>query len=296
MNPPASRRFVRVLCRLYPPSWRARYGEEYAVLLSEMSLTPRAIVDVLAGALDAWVSPSPVVLSGHARLRASVSVVWSAWIVLAAGALLFAQSTEDAVFRHADAAHPVNSVTYGVYEWCAHLSVAAVCLAGAPLVWAFMRAARTRQRRGPVVLMLLPFIAPPCFLVALVIITRAVPHSSVPGVGVGAAWFAVLAVLGLLAAALCAAGPVLAMRQVCPSPAVMRWVLRASIPALGLMGASAVASVVYEVALAQSDPSFAAGFGRPWWQLAPYAFVMAAACMAAITSTRRGIRPTLVSP
>ena len=296
MTPRATARLAAVLCRCYPLGWRERYGEEYADLLGEMALTPRAVVDVLAGALDARVCPSRLVLSGRARLRASLSVVWSAWIVLAAGALIFGQSTEDAPFRHADATHPAAAVAYGVYEWCAHLSVAAVCVAGAPLVWALVIVARARQRRSPVVLMLLPIIAPPCFLVALVIIAHAVPRSSVPGVGVGAGWFAVLVVLGLFTAALCATGPALALRRVCPNPTVMRWALWASIPALVLMGASAVASVLYELALARSDPSFAAGYGRPWWQLAPYALVMAAACAAAITSTRRGVQPTPNSP
>ena len=147
-----------------------------------------------------------------------MSVVWSAWIVLAAGALIFGQSTEDPPFRRADAAHPAAGLAYAVYEWCAHLSVAAVCVAGAPLVWAVVRAAWAQRRRSPVALMLLPVIVPPCFLVALVVIAQAVPRSAVPGVGVGARWFTVLVVLGLVAAALCAVGPALALRRVCPSP------------------------------------------------------------------------------
>jgi hypothetical protein len=283
------------LCRVYPPSWRERYGEEYAVVLSEMVLTPRAVLDVFAGALDAWAHPSGLVLRDRARLRASVSVVWGAWIVLAAGALIFGQSTEDPPFRRADAAHPAAAAAYAVYEWCAHLSVAAVCVAGAPLVWALVGAARAQRRRGPIVLMLLPLVAPPCFLAVLVAIAHAVPRSSVPGVGVGAGWFVVLVVLGLLTGAVCAASPALALRRVCPTPAALRWALRASVPALVLMGGSAVASVLYELALARSDPSFAAGYGRPWWQLAPYALIMAAACVTAAASTRRGVRATVTT-
>lgn len=295
MSSRATRRLAAVLCRAYPPSWRERYGEEYADMLGEMVLTPRAVLNVLVGALDAWACPSGLLLRGRARLRASVSVVWSAWIVLAAGALIFGQSTEDAPFRRADAAHPAAAVAYAVYEWCAHLSVAAVCVAGVPLVWALMRAARAQRRRGPVVLMLLPVIAPPCFLAALVMIAHAVPRSTLPGIGVGAGWFAVLLVLGLATAAVCAAGPALALRRVCPTPAALRWALRASVPALVLMGSAAVASVLYEVALARSDPSFATGYGRPWWQLAPYTLVISAACATAAVSTRRGARATVTS-
>lgn len=295
MSSPMSRRVAAALCRLYPPSWRERYGEEYADVLGELRLTPHAVVDVFRGALDAWASPNGLVLRGRARLRASVSVVWSAWIVLAAGALIFGQSTEDPAFRRADAAHPVAALAYSVYEWCAHLSVAAVCVAGVPLLGAVVGAAWAQRRRSPAVLMLLPVIVPPCFLAALVAVGQSVPRSAVPGVGVGAFWFSVLVVLGLVAAALCAVGPALALRRVCPSPGALRWALRASVPALVLMGGSAVASVLYELALARSAPSFAAGYGRPWWQLAPYALVMAAACVTAAASTRRGVRATASS-
>lgn len=48
---------ARWLLRLYPPAWRARYGEEFAALLEEGPLTGRAIVDVLLGAVDARVRP-----------------------------------------------------------------------------------------------------------------------------------------------------------------------------------------------------------------------------------------------
>ncbi|HUY59851.1 MAG TPA: hypothetical protein VMV16_09090 [Solirubrobacteraceae bacterium] len=293
MSPRACRRLARVLCHVYPPSWRDRYSEEFVDVLSEMVLTPRTVLDVLDGALDAWANPSGLVLGGRLRLRASVSVVWGAWIVLTAGALIFGQSTEDSPFRRADATHPVAALVYGVYEWCAHLSVVAVVVAGAPLAWALLRAAYTQRRRSAIALVLLPVAAPMAFLGVLVLIAQAVPRSTVPGVGVGPAWFAVLVVLGLLAAALCAAGPALGLRRVSASPGVLRWSLRASVPALALMSVSAAASVCYELALARSDPSFAAGYGRPWWQLAPYALVMAAAGAAAMTSIRRGVRATV---
>ena len=45
MSPRATRRLAAVLCRAYPPSWRERYGKEYADMLSEMVLTPRAVLD-----------------------------------------------------------------------------------------------------------------------------------------------------------------------------------------------------------------------------------------------------------
>jgi hypothetical protein len=42
-----------MLLRLYPARWRARYGDEFAVLLEERPLGPFDVADVLLGALDA---------------------------------------------------------------------------------------------------------------------------------------------------------------------------------------------------------------------------------------------------
>ncbi len=45
------------LLRLYPRAWRRRYGEEFAALLEQQRLTPRLVLDVLRGALDAHLHP-----------------------------------------------------------------------------------------------------------------------------------------------------------------------------------------------------------------------------------------------
>ena len=48
-----TRRAASGLVRLYPASWRARYGDELAHVIEAQPLTPRLIVDVIGGALDA---------------------------------------------------------------------------------------------------------------------------------------------------------------------------------------------------------------------------------------------------
>ena len=52
---PATGRCVpyRLLLRLYPARWRARYGDEFAAILEERPLGPFDVADVLLGALDA---------------------------------------------------------------------------------------------------------------------------------------------------------------------------------------------------------------------------------------------------
>jgi hypothetical protein len=46
----------RRLLALYPRSWRDRYGEEFLALLSEAPLSVTEWLDVIRGAVDAWLS------------------------------------------------------------------------------------------------------------------------------------------------------------------------------------------------------------------------------------------------
>ena len=45
------------LIRLYPPAWRRRYGRELAELLAAQPASFRTAVDLVAGAVDAWLNP-----------------------------------------------------------------------------------------------------------------------------------------------------------------------------------------------------------------------------------------------
>jgi hypothetical protein len=48
---------VTWLIRLYPPAWRRRYGPELAALLAAQPGSFRTAVDLVAGAVDAWLNP-----------------------------------------------------------------------------------------------------------------------------------------------------------------------------------------------------------------------------------------------
>jgi hypothetical protein len=48
---------VTWLIRLYPPAWRRRYGRELAELLVAQPRSFRTAVDLVAGAVDAWLNP-----------------------------------------------------------------------------------------------------------------------------------------------------------------------------------------------------------------------------------------------
>ena len=48
------------LLRLYPRPWRDRYGDEMAAMLADIRLTPTAIIDLIAGAIDARITPQNI--------------------------------------------------------------------------------------------------------------------------------------------------------------------------------------------------------------------------------------------
>lgn len=45
------------LIRLYPPAWRRRYGRELAELIATQPASFGTAVDLVAGAVDAWLNP-----------------------------------------------------------------------------------------------------------------------------------------------------------------------------------------------------------------------------------------------
>lgn len=44
------------LLQLYPPAWRKRYGEEFLETLGSGPLHPQQAIDIVSGAIDAWLS------------------------------------------------------------------------------------------------------------------------------------------------------------------------------------------------------------------------------------------------
>ena len=44
------------LLRLYPRAWRERYGEEFLATVGPEALGPQQVIDLVSGAIDAWLS------------------------------------------------------------------------------------------------------------------------------------------------------------------------------------------------------------------------------------------------
>lgn len=66
------------LLRLYPPAWRARYGEEMLALLEQHRLSMRTRIDLLRGALDAQLHQRSPVMSRNRR----PSLRWSLLVAM----------------------------------------------------------------------------------------------------------------------------------------------------------------------------------------------------------------------
>jgi hypothetical protein len=58
---------MKWLLRLYPRSWRDRYGEEFEALLAAHSLSPSLAIDLIAGAIDARLHPQLAVRAPAAK-------------------------------------------------------------------------------------------------------------------------------------------------------------------------------------------------------------------------------------
>jgi hypothetical protein len=71
------------LVRLYPPAWRRRYGDEMLALLEVVPLRARERLDLVRGALDAWLHPpTPSRVPAIAALAGG-----GLWTVAAAGVI-----------------------------------------------------------------------------------------------------------------------------------------------------------------------------------------------------------------
>ena len=63
------------LLSLYPPSWRRRYGDELRVLIGSQPFSLHAAIDLLAGAVDAWLEPQNIPVAPGATRQEGVTMI-----------------------------------------------------------------------------------------------------------------------------------------------------------------------------------------------------------------------------
>jgi hypothetical protein len=108
--PPGTRRCAQALLLLYPRAWRQRYRAEMLLLLSQLHVRPRTLLDLIFGAADAHLHPGLVPreeLTVTQRIRTSQFVI-SCATALYGVALLAMQQVRDPLpaWRHAAADYP----------------------------------------------------------------------------------------------------------------------------------------------------------------------------------------------
>lgn len=294
---------------LYPPAWRSRYGDEVRALLEDSGGGPRAAVALVCHAIPAWLRPARHLYDRPGRMRASLSTVSIAWVVLAGLAAVFLQlaqlqgSTQGSTL----AEHPVIGWSYRVFDGCLVVSVVAVVAGGVPLWLRMLRAAHRARRRRVLAGLLAPVVVPAAYLVVSVVVIALARRPARPVLPdqprsvlelangmVGPWWFLALVALGFGAAVVSAVGPGVALRGLRPQGRPVVLASRAAVVAAVTMGLAGLASVVAVVGLYVWAPAYA-GY-HEGWQLGVYLPVELLAGAVAVISAVRGARVTRTSP
>jgi len=277
---------ARAALALYPPSWRARYGDEVLALLDDSGGGPAAGASLAWHALPAWIRPP--LHDRSDRMRASLATALMSWSMLTGLGLVFAQLTQ---LQGVNApGHPELRWAYAVFDVTLAISALVAGLGGLPLWLLMLRRARREQRTRDAVYLLLPVIAPVAYLAALIVTIRLVGSAN----GVSQGWFGVVTLAGFAAAAAAAAGPGLALRRLQPRGPALRLAATAAGVSAAVMAMAAVAIVAAVTSLNLWARNFA-GYHDGTVSGIYLALVVTAATVTTV-SAARGTRAALAQP
>jgi MFS family permease len=277
----------RLLVGLYPPSWRRRYRDELLALLADTGLSVRIAANLVRAAGYAWIRPPHTCHNETQRRRTSVVVSLWTWMLMAAALIVYGQLYEDQLGGSVTPGHPHTADLFRLCQVSAAASVAVLLLGNAPVYLQLVQTAARRGRRGDLVLLGLPLIAPAAFLVVLLVVSHSVQQSAG---GVGSAWFLALCALGLAAGAAAVAGPAVVLdRSSIPAATLRRSVIVGAV-SLAFLTVAAVAAGLDLLAIHRW------GVGTSPVVTAPLALVVAYAAISVLilsiggTSVVRGLR------
>jgi hypothetical protein len=284
-GPASASALARAVLAVYPPAWRARYGEETLAYLDESGVSAREVASLLWRAVPAWIWPPAHLHDRPARMRASLATMLMAWALLAVLGLVFDQLTQQQGL--APAGHPVIWWSYLTFDVAMVLSAVVLGAGCLPLWLLMLRRARRDHSARVIAGLLLPVAVPVASLVTLAAILGTSHH---PG-GVSPLWFGVLTLSGFAAALLAAAGPGMALRTQRPrGPAVRLATIAAALAtATGIVGFAASALAAGGLYLWAQD---FAGYHNGVL-LGTYLAVVTGAGAAAVISAARGTTAAL---
>jgi hypothetical protein len=163
----------KVLLRLYPRVWRARYEEEFLVALASHPFSFFEGVDILRGALDAHLHPSlgTATMPGTEKrkqmlstLRCSLLTILCAAVGFLFASLSFQKMTEDAGFHAVARTSRLVGLSFHLVVIGAVVALLALLVGSLPMVAAIIRFASAQKRRSLFLLLAVPILACALFL------------------------------------------------------------------------------------------------------------------------------------
>jgi hypothetical protein len=131
---------ISLLLRLYPSRWRARYSDEFAVVLMERPLGPFDVADVLLGALDAHLHLRGLGAASQHAKGFAMSLRIGGYAAILGGILWFVALAGNAINDGADAGSSVLGITL----------MTAIVVATAATLVALVGLSAFQSRRHPV--------------------------------------------------------------------------------------------------------------------------------------------------
>ena len=251
----------KLVLRLYPRVWRARYEEEMLVVLASRPLSLFEGIDVLRGALDAHLHPclGTAELSFAQRgrqmlssLRCSLLTIFCAYVGFLLAGLGFQKLTEAADFQEIAQEYSLVGLSFHLIVIGAVAALLAVLVGGLPIVGAVIRSALAQKRWGSLVLLAVP-------VLTCIVFLETVGHLNTLSLWQHALhrgfFFGTLIATALVSAgAVCAA---VARSEI--SERVLRFAVVPSLLTIGTMALIAVSTIVWGLGLRNSAPQIFSG-------------------------------------
>ena len=245
---------VRLMVRLYPKSWRARYGDEFVAMLDDLAADGRSrwrlVIDAVRGALDAHANMLGDDGVHRDLLRAALTRMACGFVMFGAGGVAFAKASEDVD----TSSHDAIRVALGVVRGAGGLAVLTVLVAVIPAVGAAIRLIRRARRWRPFLILGVPILSTLMTVAGVTIVAHRAARTS--AVAVTVTERAVIAGIAVGAFAVWAVAARSFLRR--PDSEIPEAALRgATVPTvLSLaMAATTLGTVVWAVAVRQSNPS-----------------------------------------